>query len=479
MYYFLVHIVILLYEFSNVSCFFHFTHQDFLFKNAESYNISNLQSNLESWFIVPVDHFNKSDVRTFKMKYFCILDSWKPGGPILVYINGEAPLKTTTLVGTYLSNNGGEDQSIIGQIVRETGAAYIMLEHRYYGQSLPFDDITTEKLAYLSSEQSLADKALFLQNFKSKPKFKNSKVMVVGGSYAGNLAVWMKRLYPNLVDAVLASSAPVLAKPDFYEYLETVTDTFRAYGTPDCVHKANEKFNRIHELLQSSEGIEKLKAEYYICKDVDMTVLENQHVFVLMQINYFSAQAQYETPTEVMKYCHNFNFNLSLLTDKFPFIRGDCIDYGYIRFLEYFSSGDPQSWLYQTCTEFGYFQSTTSSKQMFGNNPVPVDFYYKTCRDSFGEQFNEQRVNQGVIDTNKRYGGLTPNVSHVVFTNGDMDPWHRLAVLQDLSADAPAIYITGSSHCHDLANPSDDDKENLREARKIIKSLMKLWIGAA
>lgn len=42
------------------------------------------------------------------------------------------------------------------------------------------------------------------------------------------------------------------------------------------------------------------------------------------------------------------------------------------------------------------------------------------------------------------YGGLRPDLRNVIFTNGDVDPWHALSVLQDLNAFSPAVLIKGN-----------------------------------
>lgn len=40
-------------------------------------------------------------------------------------------------------------------------------------------------------------------------------MVVFGGSYSGNLAAWMRQLYPDLVKVAVASSAPVEARFEF------------------------------------------------------------------------------------------------------------------------------------------------------------------------------------------------------------------------------------------------------------------------
>ena len=75
------------------------------------------------------------------------------------------------------------------------GALLISLEHRYYGQSHPFDKLTTENMQYLSSEQALLDIKDFLFFIHSRRPFK--KVLVIGCSYAGGLAGWFTENHGN------------------------------------------------------------------------------------------------------------------------------------------------------------------------------------------------------------------------------------------------------------------------------------------
>lgn len=73
------------------------------------------------------------------------------------------------------------------------------------------------QLKQLNLQQSLADLAFFIRYQKSNnPELKDSKVILVGGSYSGSMVTWMTQRYPDLIAASWASSAPLLAKADFY-----------------------------------------------------------------------------------------------------------------------------------------------------------------------------------------------------------------------------------------------------------------------
>lgn len=422
-----------------------------------------------SWIRQPLNHFDSNDKRTWKMRYFQRHDMWKPKKPIYLFLGGEGPASPVFL-----------KTGIMYDLAKETNGAMFASEHRYYGKSKPFDNFTTENLKFLSARQALADSARLLKLVKSMPKFRSSKVVVVGGSYSGNLAAWLKLLYPELVDAAIASSAPVLAKKDFYEYLETVSDDFEQYGTADCWDKIAEMFSRYEELFQSDAGIETLKMEENICDNCDMSKSENKELFFMEKASEFMYRAQYGNPNVIKDYCES-NFTSNFRKVREPNLifneKNECYYYDYdemivsIRRIDWLTA-----WIYQTCTEFSYFQTGSSDNQPFTKN-IPIEFYYRMCTKLFGAEFDEDRVDRGVKDSNALYGGLKPNVTHVVFVNGDMDPWSKLSVLEDISYDAPAKMISQASHCRDLFSDRESDPEELKDARAYIRYLIKNWIG--
>lgn len=96
------------------------------------------------WFTQRVDHFDRGNSSaTFEQKYFIDDSHYDGTGPVLLYINGEAPLYAAP---------GGD--SFTGALARRLNGLVVALEHRYYGDSQPFADVSTSSLRYLSTAQA-------------------------------------------------------------------------------------------------------------------------------------------------------------------------------------------------------------------------------------------------------------------------------------------------------------------------------------
>lgn len=84
-------------------------------------------------------------------------------------------------------------------------------------QSVSCSDVSTQNLIYLSADQALADAAYFIKGMNTEHRLaEGTKWVVFGGSYAANLAAWMRDKYSHLVYAAVADSGPILAKVNFY-----------------------------------------------------------------------------------------------------------------------------------------------------------------------------------------------------------------------------------------------------------------------
>ena len=149
---------------------------------------------------VPVDHFHNeskyvphSDAK-FPLRYWFDGSHYKPGGPVIVLESGE-----TSGAGRLPFLQKG----IIAQIAQATNGVAVVLEHRYYGTSMPTSDLSTENLRFLTTEQALADTAYFAKNvvFKGLEKYKltapHAPWIAYGGSYAGAFVAFLRVLYPD------------------------------------------------------------------------------------------------------------------------------------------------------------------------------------------------------------------------------------------------------------------------------------------
>lgn len=79
------------------------------------------------------------------------------------------------------------------------------------GDSLPYgqNSFTNANYVHLSSEQALADYALFLTSLKTNMSIPDAQVIAFGGSYGGMLSSWFRKKYPHIVDGAIAGSAPM------------------------------------------------------------------------------------------------------------------------------------------------------------------------------------------------------------------------------------------------------------------------------
>lgn len=118
-----------------------------------------------------------------------------------------------------------------GVIAKEIGAATIVIEHRYWGISSPFEELTTENMQYLTLRNSIADLNYFALNanlpFDTHGASNADKApwVLVGGSYSGALTAWTEAVTkPSVMWAYYASSAVVETIGNYWSYYLTEID---------------------------------------------------------------------------------------------------------------------------------------------------------------------------------------------------------------------------------------------------------------
>ncbi|CAG2100981.1 unnamed protein product [Medioppia subpectinata] len=412
-----------------------------------------------------IDHFNKQDNRTFKQRYYVDDSHHKIGGPVFLMIGGEGEADTSRL----------SNATYMGQMTKKYSALAVVLEHRYYGKSMPTPDLSTQNLKYLSSEMALKDTQQFALYLMKKLSIGGSKWVVFGGSYAGNLAAWFREKYPNIAVGAIASSAPVRAAVDAMEYLGVTSESLGK----ECSENIRKASLEMEELLKSSEGVIKLRKTLHLCDTFDGKNVNNNHYLAEQMMWTIVGNAMSKTGVDKIRgimndtligtpleryakasgmigssICHDFHYEDRIAPLKKITI--DPTDWAFMR-----------QWIYQTCTEFGYYQSSDLPYSPFGHS-IPVEHYTQQCAQVYGPQFTPQSIQKAVDRTNAYYGALKPNVTNVVFPNGSLDPWHSLGILKDLNNSTKAVMIEGGGHCGDMWASNPYDSESVKSAHKLI-----------
>ncbi|CAO1329149.1 unnamed protein product [Diamesa hyperborea] len=437
----------------------------------------------ELWFIQNLDHSDPMNTRTWKQRYFVNEEFYKLGGPVFLMIGGEGAISEKWMTkGAWM------------KYAKQFNAICFQVEHRYYGKSHPTEDLSTENLAYLTSEQALADLAYFITKTGSSYSLgDDTKWIAFGGSYPGSLAAWVREKYPHLIHGSISSSGPLLAKIDFIEYYEVVTASLATYKKCDCVDVVRKSIDQVDVLLKHMIGQRSLTEKFQLCDPVEKSVenpLDIANLFEslasdfagVVQYNKDNRDNNHITIDDVCDTMCNQTIgppvtrlaavNQMILVEN----KQKCLDYKYDNMIAQMKNVSWSSevaeggrqWTYQTCAEFGFYQTSNDNTLLFGDK-FPAEFFVRQCQDIFGKKFNQNSLINAVDRTNINYGALKPTTTNVLYVHGSIDPWHALGLTEtSFTQPQPTIYIEGTAHCANMYEPSDKDLKQLVAARVLI-----------
>ncbi|XP_036393002.1 thymus-specific serine protease [Megalops cyprinoides] len=441
----------------------------------------------------PLDHFDSLLPGTIPQRFFVNEAYWQsPDGPVFLYIGGESAISEYSVqAGHHVS------------MAEEHGALLVALEHRFYGESINPDGLRTENLRYLSSQQALADLVAFYDYISDRYSLSHKNTWIsFGGSYPGSLSAWLRGKFPHLIYASVASSAPVKAKLDFSTYNKVVGESLMdkgVGGSVECVNAVWEAFAAVEAALLGGNETQAGK-DFGCC--TPPTKLEDQTELVQNLADIFMGSVQYNqegATLSIDKVC-------TIMTNKSEEIEEEeeaydrlvklvaiyraseevpCLNISHDHEVLELSNttvkttgvGERQ-WYYQTCTEFGYYQTCEDAFCPF-SRMLTLKSQTELCPLLFG--IPQSSLHSNVAFTNKYYGGDHPQTHRVLYVNGDIDPWHELSVLQNgTSVDRDrAIVIKGTAHCANMNTPQASDPPALTEARREIEVHVARWLKTA
>ncbi|KAL4717657.1 hypothetical protein ACJJTC_000806 [Scirpophaga incertulas] len=439
-----------------------------------------------------VDHSDPSNKDSYKQRYFVNEKYFSKNAPATVFLmlGGEGRFDARWMItGAWID------------YAKNFNALCFGLEHRFYGDSHPTKDVSTKNLQYLTTIQALKDVANFITEMNQAYKLaKDTKWVVFGGSYSGSLAAWMRLKFPHLVHAAVSSSGPLLAVADFREYYKIVV---KALHEKTGSNKCQQQITKAHleiKALMSAEP-ETLERDFKVCQKFSESTTNDIKNFYNIIAENFADLVQYNEdnrigsdensrnitintvcglmtiPVNIPAYKRLAKFNAMMLKKN----NQTCMDYSYdnmITELRKTSWGkdEARQWMYQTCTEFGFFQTSSAEYKIFGNE-FELDFFIQQCQDVFGKKYDKKFLQNSIDWTNTEYGGLNYTVNHVIFVQGTIDPWHALGITYSNNPiDMPALYIKGTAHCANMYPARDSDLPDLKQARTTIAQHLRLWL---
>ena len=121
-------------------------------------------------------------------------------------------------------------------LAAQHNATVYLLEHRFYGASLPYSQASMlpQLFLRLHVDQVLADIAAFIKARQLPVPW-----VVVGSGYAGALAAWARTRYPDVISAAWASSATVKLALEYQDFDTLLYDLLREKEAK-CAEKVQE-----------------------------------------------------------------------------------------------------------------------------------------------------------------------------------------------------------------------------------------------
>ncbi|XP_023020950.2 lysosomal Pro-X carboxypeptidase [Leptinotarsa decemlineata] len=435
---------------------------------------------------VPVDHFTIQN-KTFKLRYLINGDYHVKGGPVFLYTGNEGN------IFMFAQNTG-----FMFDIAPVFNALVVFIEHRYYGESLPFGNQsnTPENLRFLTSSQALADYVHVIEELR-KTYFAtiltNDTLPVVsfGGSYGGMLAAWLRMKYPTSVIGAIASSAPIWYFRNMIpceKFYEIVTGVFEKFGTAQCTNIIKASWEILRNVTKTSSGMKHLYETWRICEtfgnatDVEKLVDWLSDIYVNMAMTNYHYPTNFIVPlpaypvktfcdklvslnsTDPLSTLANLGKALTVYTNYTGSTLCNSINSTSKYLGEY-------TWDYQACTEL-VMPICSTNKDMFETQPWDEKKYSEECSKKYG--VSNSRPDWIVSE----YGGKNLKYfSNIVFSNGMMDPWSCGGVTTNISSNIWAVNITDGVHHSDLRSADPADTNYVIEARKFHVKSIKKWLN--
>ena len=452
-----------------------------------------------------LDHLNGYNAdETFKQRWYYNDTFWSGNeslGPFIYQLGGE------------WTNAGDVVYGFSEEFAQEISGLVITVEHRFYGESFPFDSNTSyirssNYLGLLSIEQALADYMELLVYLKDTYfNCIDCPVVVLGGSYSGKMSIYSRLKYPWLYDMALGASAPIFLDSNGivnpYEYYEIITNATMKISE-NCVDYIRSGF----DVLMSSTPQDITQA-IPLCTPLSNDVNKGLYELLAQIYQTFAdySMSNYPPETSPLKYaCQRIlkgtqNDGLKIWNRFFETSQTNkgCIDLSlylpaginatiHCSDMTGCGSGiNGESWDYQACTEVIQPIGTNNITDMF---PAIFSWNMTWMDEHCMSRFNNITNNKNIKASTRQHWleknfGLNPKyfytkmkyiTSNIIFSNGLLDGWSAGGNKLNLSDTLIAINIPNGAHHSDMLPSNVNDTNDIINARNTEKYYLTKWI---
>ncbi|KAG8942753.1 hypothetical protein FRC04_003523 [Tulasnella sp. 424] len=478
--------------------------------------------NTSYYFDQLLDHNNPS-LGTFKQRYFFSDEFWTgQGAPIVLMNPGEQSAEGFQIVLNATT-------TLVTAVTMSLGGAGVVIEHRYWGKSSPYQNLTTANMKYLTVDQAIEDTKYFIENValpwkksKSVASDPDSSPWVhLGCSYPGVLSAYTQQEYPNLFAAAWASSAPVQAQGDFWQYFEPIEE-----GMPkNCSKDMAAAIKTIDQILLQGSDEEKLTLK----KSFGLENLEDGDFGETISITmgdwqdmratsyndtgedpFFQLCDAIEThpdgkvemtangvgmPTALDNYAKWINEKVANAPNgDCPGQGGACystFNYSSAQYTDWTPDNQlDRQWVWMVCTEFGWFQDgDPGNYSSIVSSLVTEEWNLRQCNHMFpNEDGTPGNFTPDTSGNNAAHGGgWNIQANNLFAVNGQFDPWRsaslssRWAPMFRSTPHQQVEVVKGGHHCWDwylggaVFNP--DVKRVVDLGISTVKGWLEEWYG--
>ncbi|GMR50003.1 hypothetical protein PMAYCL1PPCAC_20198, partial [Pristionchus mayeri] len=449
------------------------------------------------------DHFDPLDERRWNQRmYYNPIHANRElaGGQDIVFlmIGGE---------GRESARWTGDDNVMIMQYAKQFGATVFDLEHRFFGDSRPINDMKSSSLQYLTTEQAMADLAYFINVMNKEHGFLNPKWIPFGGSYPGALCAMFRSKYPELTAGAVCSSAPLVLSLDFYQYAGVIEYVLKSTPIQNkqnlgCDELVRQSFDTMQQLSLTADGRGTLNEKLRLDPPFDNTTTKPDitnffsNLYTahqgMIQYTYDGSSDKTKTYATASQLCRIYNQDQDMLDNVWDHlvwynqywngVNITTFDNSYEEMIKEVSETDydklgdggneARGWMWLCCNEMGWLQ-TTDTDTIFGST-LPMNFFFDMCTDMFGYAMTAPLIRDNNKAAQAFYGGFYDfDATNLCMPNGKFDPWSSLGYYNaDKARNIVPVVIEGAAHCSDMYPPYEGEPAGLPAARDQIRAFL-------